>query len=132
MAESNKEINIIELLMDIKSDVSSIKTDISNFKDSQKAERENISKEIKDARSDCKRDLNSLETKVMGKIQGLQSIQNSLVGDVDTLKHFNEREDAKKWRTVLAFVATSLGSIVLVKLPDFISFCLNLNQIGGK
>lgn len=132
MTESNKEINIIELLMDIKSDVSSIKTDMSNFKDSQKAERGNISKEINDVRSDCKRELNSLETKVMSKIQGLQSVQNNLVGDVDILKHSSEREDAKKWRTVLAFVVTSLGSIALVKLPDFISFCLKLNQTRGQ
>ena len=39
MIEQTEKINIIELLMGIKADVSSIKTDMTNFKEAQKVEK---------------------------------------------------------------------------------------------
>lgn len=128
MAEPSREINIIELLMGIKEDVSSIKTDMANFKETQRAEKEAISRDIADVRSDYRRDLSDLETRFMSKLNGLQSVQNNLVGDVDTLKHAEERKDAKRWKTVMAFILTSIGSMVLVKLPDFVSFVLKAHN----
>jgi hypothetical protein len=128
MAEPSREINIIELLMGIKEDVSSIKTDMANFKETQRAEKEAISRDIADVRSDYRRDLSDLETRFMNKLTGLQSVQNNLVGDVDTLKHAEERKDAKRWKTVMAFVLTSIGSMLLVKLPDFVSFVLKAHN----
>ena len=132
MSEQTEQINIIQLLMDIKADVSSIKTDMTNFKESQKVEKENTAKDIADVRSDCKRDLKELEAKVMAKLNGIQSVQNNLVGDVDTLKHAEEKKDAKRWKTVMAFIGTSVGSMVLVKIPDFIAFCIEVSRMGGN
>ena len=132
MSEQTEQINIIQLLMDIKADVSSIKTDMTNFKESQKVEKENTAKDIADVRSDCKRDLKELEAKVMAKRNGIQSIQNNLVGDVDTLKHAEEKKDAKRWKTVMAFIGTSVGSMILVKIPDFIAFCIEVSRMGGN
>lgn len=132
MGEQTEQINIIKLLMDIKADVSSIKTDMTNFKESQKVEKENTVKDIADVRSECERDLKELEAKVMTKLNGIQSIQNNLVGDVDTLKHAEEKKDAKRWKTVMAFIGTSVGSMVLVKLPDFIAFCIEVSRMGGN
>ena len=132
MGEQTEQINIIKLLMDIKADVSSIKTDMTNFKEAQKVEKENTAKDIADVRSDCKRDLKELEAKVMTKLNGIQSIQNNLVGDVDTLKHAEEKKDAKRWKTVMAFIGTSVGSMILVKIPDFIAFCIKVSQMGGN
>ena len=132
MGEQTEQINIIKLLMDIKADVSSIKTDMTNFKESQKVEKENTAKDIADVRSDCKRDLKELEAKVMAKLNGIQSVQNNLVGDVDTLKHAEEKKDAKRWKTVMAFIGTSVGSMILVKIPDFIAFCIKVSQMGGN
>ena len=132
MSEQTEQINIIQLLMDIKADVSSIKTDMTNFKESQKVEKENTAKDIADVRSDCKRDLKELEAKVMAKLNGIQSVQNNLVGDVDTLKHAEEKKDAKRWKTVMAFIGTSVGSMILVKIPDFIAFCIEVSQMGGN
>ena len=132
MGEQTEQINIIKLLMDIKADVSSIKTDITNFKESQKVEKENTAKDIADVRSDCKRDLKELEAKVMAKLNGIQSVQNNLVGDVDTLKHAEEKKDAKRWKTVMAFIGTSVGSMILVKIPDFIAFCIEVSRMGGN
>ena len=132
MGEQTEQINIIKLLMDIKADVSSIKTDMTNFKEAQKVEKENTSKDITEVRSDCKRDLKELEARVMAKLNGIQSVQNNLVGDVDTLKHAEEKKDAKRWKTVMAFIGTSVGSMILVKLPDFIAFCIEVSRMGGN
>ena len=132
MGEQTEQINIIKLLMDIKADVSSIKTDMTNFKEAQKVEKENTVKDIADVRSECERDLKELESRVMAKLNGIQSIQNNLVGDVDTLKHAEEKKDAKRWKTVMAFIGTSVGSMILVKIPDFIAFCIEVSRMGGN
>ena len=132
MSEQTEQINIIKLLMDIKADVSSIKTDMNNFKEAQKVEKENTVKDISDVRSDCERDLKELEARVMTKLNGIQSIQNNLVGDVDILKHAEENKDAKRWKTVMAFIGTSVGSMLLVKIPDFIAFCIKVSRMGGN
>ena len=132
MGEQTEQINIITLLMDIKADVSSIKTDMTNFKETQKVEKENTMKDIAEVRSDCKRELKELEARVMTKLNGIQSVQNNLVGDVDTLKHAEEKKDAKRWKTVMAFIGTSVGSMVLVKIPDFIAFCIKVSRMGGN
>lgn len=126
MSEQNKEINIIELLMGIKEDVSSIKTDMANFKEAQRTEKDTIMKEISDVRADYKRDLADMEARFSAKINGLQSVQNNLCGDVDTLKHAEDKKDAKRYRMTIAFIATALGGMALAKLPDFIAFCIKL------
>ena len=132
MSEQTEQINSIKLLMDMKADVSSIKTDMNNFKEAQKIEKENTVKHISDVRSDCERDLKELEARVMTKLNGIQSIQNNLVGDVDILKHAEENKDAKRWKTVMAFIGTSVGSMILVKIPDFIAFCIKISRMGGN
>lgn len=132
MSDQTEKINIIELLMGIKEDVSSIKTDMTNFKESQRAEKETIMKEISDVRIDYKRDLSDLENRVMGRITNMQSVQATLVGDVDTLKHADEKKDAKKWQTVIAFIGTAVGGMLVAKIPDFITFLIQLKTLGGK
>lgn len=132
MSEQSEKINIIELLMGIKEDVSSIKTDMANFKEAQRTERDVIMKEISDVRTDYQRDLADLESRVMSKFNGLQSVQNNLVGDVDTLKHAEEKKDAKKWRTVIAFIITAVGGMIIAKIPDFIVFLVQMKTLGGK
>lgn len=132
MSDQTEKINIIELLMGIKEDVSSIKTDMANFKESQRIEKETIMKEISDVRIDYKRDLSDFENRVMGRITNMQSVQSTLVGDVDTLKHVDEKKDAKKWRTVIAFIGTAVGGMLVAKLPDFITFMTQLKTLGGK
>lgn len=121
MSVEAKEINILELLLKISNDVSSIKTDMTNFKEAQRLEKENTTKEMEDLRTDYKRDIKELNDKLMSKLQTLQSVQNNLVGDVDTLKHADEKKDAKRWKTTLAFIGTALSGLFIGKLPDIIS-----------
>lgn len=120
MSDSGTNINIIELLMGIKEDVSSIKTEMASFKEAQKVEKENTLKEIEDVRTDYKRDLADLESRIVSKLNHMQTVQNNLVGDVDTLKHAEEQRDARRWRTVMAFIGTALGGMFIAKLPDII------------
>ena len=121
MSDEAKEINMLELLLKISNDVSSIKTDMTNFKEAQRLEKENTTKEMEDLRTDYKRDIKELNDKLMSKLQTLQSVQNNLVGDVDTLKHADEKKDAKRWKTTLAFIGTALSGLFIGKLPDIIS-----------
>lgn len=121
MSVEAKEINMLELLLKISNDVSSIKTDMTNFKEAQRLEKENTTKEMEDLRTDCKRDIKELNDRLMNKLQTLQSVQNNLVGDVDTLKHADEKKDAKRWKTTLAFIGTALSGLFIGKLPDIIS-----------
>ena len=121
MSGEPKEINIMELLLKISNDVSSIKTDMTNFKEAQRLEKENTAKEMEDLRTDYKRDIKELNDRLMNKLQTLQSVQNNLVGDVDTLKHADEKKDAKRWKTTLAFIGTALSGLFIGKLPDIIS-----------
>ena len=121
MSDEAKEINMLELLLKISNDVSSIKTDMTNFKEAQRLEKENTTKEMEDLRTDYKRDIKELNDKLMSKLQTLQSVQNNLVGDVDTLKHVNKKKDAKRWKTTLAFIGTALSGLFIGKLPDIIS-----------
>lgn len=126
MVEQIDKINIIELLMVIKEDVSSIKTDMVNFKEAQRTEKDVIMKEISAVRADYKRDLTDMESRFTTKINGIQSVQNSLCGEVDTLKYAEDKKDAKRYRRIIAFIATALGGMILAKLPDFIAFCIKL------
>jgi hypothetical protein len=126
MSEQTEKINIIELLMRIKEDVSSIKTDMSNFKEAQRTEKEIIMKAITDVRSDYERELKELEARLTTKVNGLQTVQNSLVGDVDNLKKADDKKDAEKYRKILAFMSAGLGGMALAKLPDVITYFIKL------
>lgn len=129
-----EKVNVIELLMNIHSDVSSIKANIENMEKTQQKDKEAIQKDIADVRADYQRDLTALESKLTSKIAVLQTtqnnflaVQNNLVGDVDNLKTAEDKKLAKRYRTTIAFILTGVGGMILAKLPDFIAFCIKLS-----
>ena len=131
-----EKINVIELLMNIHSDVSSIKANIESMEKTQQKDKEAMQKDIADVRADYQRDLTALESKLTSKLAVLQTtqnnflaIQNSLVGDVDNLKMAEDKKLAKRYRSTIAFILTGVGGMILAKLPDFIAFCIKLS--GG-
>ena len=126
----NQSVNVLELLLKISNDVSAIKADVTNLKETQSKERSEISKEIEDVKNDVYKELSTLEKDMNARINNLQSIQNTLVGDVDTLKHADENRDAKRWRAVIAYVATALGGMLIAKIPDIVSYLFILKQVG--
>lgn len=126
----NQSVNVLELLLKISNDVSAIKADVTNLKETQSKERAEISKEIEDVKNDVYKELSTLEKDMNARINNLQSIQNTLVGDVDTLKHADENRDAKRWRAVIAYVVTALGGMLIAKIPDIVSYLFILKQVG--
>ena len=119
-------VNLTELIIQISKDVASIKTDMDNFKESQLLARENISKEIEQLRADHKVDIERLEKKTIERISTLQSVQNTLVGEVDELKKMREKEDAVKWRKAVKLITAAVAGAFTAKLPDIIKLILGI------
>lgn len=126
----NQSVNVLELLLKISNDVSSIKADVTNLKETQSKERAEISKEIGSVKEDVYKEIDTLKKTMNTRINNLQSIQNTLVGDVDILKHADENRDAKRWRAVIAYVVTALGGMLIAKIPDIVSYLFILKQAG--
>lgn len=120
MPETTSEINVMELLIKISNDVSSIKTDMENLKQNQAKDNADVREDCKRDIENCKREIEDVEKRLNTKINNMQTVQNNLVGDVDTLKQAEEKKDAKKWRTVMTFVGTALGGMLIAKLPDIV------------
>lgn len=136
---SKKEINIIDILFTIKEDVSSIKTDMVNFKESQKLERERFNKEleeqnntfnknISEVKKDITKNLSDTETKLQKRITDLTSVQNNIVGDIsflkdeiNNLKQAENNKLAKQWKTIMGFVGTAVCTAIIAKLPDIVA-----------
>lgn len=113
-AEVTKDINMMELLLKISNDVSSIKTDITNFKEAQKLEKENTARELEDVRCDCKKEITELEE----KMDKLNAKIDKLEKRIEELERADDTKDAKKWRTVMIYIMTALGGMFVAKLPD--------------
>lgn len=113
-AEVTKDINMMELLLKISNDVSSIKTDMANFKEAQKLEKENTARELEDVRCDCKKEITELEEKV----DKLNTKIDKLEKRMEELERADDTKDAKKWRAVMIYIMTALGGMFVAKLPD--------------
>ena len=120
MDETKGELNLTELLLQISSDVAVIKSDMANFKDSYKNEKINLLAKIDDVRSDCEKEI----TKLSDKVEQLES-------DMHNLKSAEDKKDAKRWRTTLAFILTGLGGILLSRVPDFLLYIVRLSVMNG-
>ena len=127
MGSENKEnINLTELLLKISSDVSAIKTDMQNFKDSYKNEKENLLARIDDVREDFEKDLKALKETFEEKIKQQDAQIKLLTTYTEALRTQKDKEDAKKWRTVMAFILAGLGGMLLSRVPDIIMFLIKL------
>ena len=114
MGDTTKDINMMELLLKISSDVSSIKTDIANFKEAQKLEKENTARELEDVRCDCKKEITELEERITENTLEIEKLKKR----VDELERADDTKDAKKWRAVMIYIMTALGGMFVAKLPD--------------
>ena len=117
--ENKDNINLTELLLKISSDVSAIKTDMQNFKDSYKNEKENLLAKIDDVRNDCEKELMRQDAQI-----------RQLTVYTEALRTQKDKEDAKKWRTVIAFICAGLGGMILSRVPDFIMMIIKLKGVN--
>ena len=127
MGSENKDnINLTELLLKISSDVSAIKTDMQNFKDSYKNEKENLLAKIDDVREDFDKEMKAMKEAFEEKLKQQDAQIKLLTTYTEALRTQKDKEDAKKWRTVIAFILAGLGGMLLSRVPDIIMFLIKL------
>ena len=128
--ENKDNINLTELLLKISSDVSAIKTDMQNFKDSYKSEKENLLAKIEDVRKDFDKEIKSLRDSFDEKVKQQDAQIKLLTTYTEALRTQKDKEDAKKYRSVIAFILAGLGGMLLALVPSFIIFIIK-SKIGG-
>ena len=125
------DINVLELLIQISNDVSAIKTDLTNLKDSQTKDRADINKCLLDTSEDSHKEVEAVKEAMNHKVNQFEERVSTLEKEVDVLKHAEEKKDANKWKVVTAFILTAVGGMVLAKIPDFISYLMVLSTVKG-
>lgn len=128
--ENKDNINLTELLLKISSDVSAIKTDMQNFKDSYKSEKENLLAKIEDVREDFDKEIKTTREAFEEKLKQQDAQIKLLTTYTEALRTQKDKEDAKKYRSVIAFILVGLGGMLLALVPSFFIFIIK-SKIGG-
>ena len=116
-SEKSADINLTELLLKISSDVSAIKTDMQNFKDSYKNEKENLLAKIDDVREDFDKEIKTMKEAFEEKLKQQDAQIKLLTTYTEALRTQKDKEDAKKWRTTIAFILTGIGGLIIGSIP---------------
>ena len=131
MGNENKDnINLTELLIKISSDVSAIKSDMQNFKDSYKSEKESLLAEIDDVRKDYEKEMKVIKEAFNEKLKQQDAQIKLLTTYTEALRTQKDKEDARKYRSVIAFILVGLGGMLLALVPSFFIFIIK-SKIGG-
>lgn len=128
-SESKDNINLTELLLKISSDVSAIKTDMQNFKDSYKNEKENLLAKIDDVREDFDKEIKTMKEAFDEKLKQQDAQIKLLTTYTEALRTQKDKEDAKKWRTTIAFILTGVGGLIIGSIPFILKAFI---QAGAK
>lgn len=128
-SESKDNINLTELLLKISSDVSAIKTDMQNFKDSYKNEKENLLAKIDDVRKDFDKEIKTMKEAFEEKLKQQDAQIKLLTTYTEALRTQKDKEDAKKWRTTIAFILTGIGGLLIGSIPFILKAFI---QAGAK
>lgn len=125
MGSAQDDINVMELLLKISENVSAIKTDMANFKETYKNEKDNLVTVINDVRADAKMDLAQAKSTLQLEIDAVKKVQEKQTQEIDKLRTADDVKDAKKWRIVIAFILTAIGGFLMSYVFDFIKFVLS-------
>lgn len=118
MGSENKDnINLTELLLKISSDVSAIKTDMQNFKDSYKNEKENLLAKIDDVRKDFDKEIKTMKEAFEEKLKQQDAQIKLLTTYTEALRTEKDKIDAKKYRSIIAFILTGVGGLLIGSIP---------------
>ena len=128
-SEKSADINLTELLLKISSDVSAIKTDMQNFKDTYKSEKENLLAKIDDVREDFDKEIKTMKEAFEEKLKQQDAQIKLLTTYTEALRTQKDKEDAKKWRTTIAFILTGVGGLLIGSIPFILKAFI---QAGAK
>ena len=130
MTNENKDnINLTELLINISSDVATIKADMQSFKDSYKSEKENLLAKIDDVREDFDKEIKTMKEAFEEKLKQQDAQIKLLTTYTEALRTQKDKEDAKKWRTTMAFILTGIGGLLIGSIPFILKAFI---QAGAK
>lgn len=130
MGSENKDnINLTELLLKISSDVSAIKTDMQNFKDSYKNEKENLLAKIDDVRKDFDKEIRTMKEAFDEKLKQQDAQIKLLTTYTEALRTEKDKTDAKKYRSIIAFILTGVGGLLIGSIPFILRAFI---QAGAK
>lgn len=93
---------VMKILMEIKEDVASIKTDVKNLKDNSAKDSTLVNDR-----------LDKLEAKVHKNTIDIDNLSNQVNTSED-------KKDAKRYRAIIAYMLTAIGGVFIAKLPDMI------------
>ena len=127
--ENKDNINLTELLLKISENVSAIKTDMQNFKDSYKNEKENLLAKIDDVREDFDKEIKTMKEAFEEKLKQQDAQIKLLTTYTEALRTQKDKEDAKKWRTTIAFILTGIGGLLIGSIPFILKVFI---QAGAK
>ena len=128
-SEKSADINLTELLLKISSDVSAIKTDMQNFKDTYKSEKESLLAKIDDVREDFDKEIKTMKEAFEEKLKQQDAQIKLLTTYTEALRTQKDKEDAKKWRTTIAFILTGVGGLLIGSIPFILKAFI---QAGAK
>ena len=117
MGSEKDNINLTELLLKISSDVSAIKTDMQNFKDSYRNEKENLLAKIDDVQKDFDKEIKSMKESFDEKIKQQDAQIKLLTTYTEALRTEKDKTDAKKYRSIIAFILTGVGGLLIGSIP---------------
>ena len=127
--EKSADINLTELLLKISSDVSAIKTDMQNFKDSYKSEKENLLAKIDDVREDFDKEIKTMKEAFEEKLKQQDAQIKLLTTYTEALRTEKDKTDAKKYRSIIAFILTGVGGLLIGSIPFILKAFI---QAGAK
>lgn len=93
---------IMKVLMEIKEDVASIKTDMSNLK------------------TNSVKDFVGINTRLDKMEMQVKQNQENIDDLFEIVNSSEDKKDAKKYRAFTAYLLTAIGGVVIAKLPDII------------
>lgn len=129
MDGKNDNINQMELLFKISNDVASIMSDLRNFQDNYNSDKKVTALRIEDVRKDCEKEVKVLREAFDERLKQQDAQIKLLTTYTEALRTEKDKADAKKYRTVVAFILTGIGGLLIGSIPFVLKLLL---QAGVK
>lgn len=129
MDGKNDNINQMELLFKISNDVASIMSDLRNFQDNYNSDKKDTAERIEDVRKDYEKDIRAMKEAFDERLKQQDAQIKLLTTYTEALRTEKDKTDAKKYRTVVAFILTGIGGLLIGSIPFILKLLL---QAGVK
>ena len=129
MDGKNDNINQMELLFKISNDVASIMSDLRNFQTNYNSDKQNTAEKIEDVRKDYEKDIKEMKEAFDERLKQQDAQIKLLTTYTEALRTEKDKTDAKKYRTVVAFILTGIGGLLIGSIPFILKLLL---QAGVK